>query len=148
MKRRSVLAAGVGLGSAAFAGLPAVAWAASVPRLSTGDIAASRRLFTAGSYVRLGEVLPRLLVAAGRSAEQGPAGAAKAARVWVLASQLAVKQDRTETAGAYAQQAGAAARRSGDPVVLAAAARAAATPLRRTAAPTRPYTYWKRRAPT
>ncbi|MFI2031925.1 transcriptional regulator [Streptomyces buecherae] len=101
-------------------------------RLSAGDIAAGRRLFTAGSYVRLGEVLPRLLAGAGRSAEQGPAGAAQAARVWVLASQLAVKQDRTETAGAYAQRAGAAARRSGDPVVLAAAARAAATPLRRT----------------
>lgn len=52
--------------------------------------------------------------------------------MWVLASQLAVKQDRTEAAGGYASRAGAAARRSGDPVVLAAAARAAATPLRRT----------------
>ncbi|MET7604947.1 transcriptional regulator [Streptomyces avermitilis] len=44
----------------------------------------------------------------------------------------AVKQDRTEAAGAHASRAAAAARRSGNPVVLAAAARAAATPLRRT----------------
>ncbi|MFF9786376.1 hypothetical protein [Streptomyces nigrescens] len=63
----------------------------------------------------------------------GPAGAARAAAVWVLASQLAVKQGRTEAAGAWAGRAGAAARRCGDPVVaLAAAAGAAATPLRRT----------------
>jgi hypothetical protein len=52
--------------------------------------------------------------------------------VWVPASQLAVKQGRTEAAGAYAVRAASAATRSGDAVVLAAAARAAATPLRRT----------------
>ncbi|MEV5546461.1 hypothetical protein AB0L35_10000 [Streptomyces sp. NPDC052309] len=50
----------------------------------------------------------------------------------MLASQLAVKQGRTETAGPYAARAGAAARRSRDRVMLAVAARAAATPLRRT----------------
>ncbi|MDF3302965.1 transcriptional regulator [Streptomyces tropicalis] len=131
MKRRSVLVAGVALG-AGVAGGPVPAWAAAEPGLSAGDVAAARRLFAAGAYTRLGEVLPLLLAAAAHSAEQGPAGAARAAGVWVLASQLAVKQGRTGPAGAYAERAGTAARRSGDPVVLAAAARAAATPLRRT----------------
>ncbi|MFR0359578.1 hypothetical protein [Streptomyces sediminimaris] len=42
------------------------------------------------------------------------------------------KQSRTEPAGAYEGLASAAARRCGDAVVLAAAARAGATPLRRT----------------
>lgn len=106
-------------------------WAAPVPGLSADDVAAARRLFAVGAYTRLDEVLP-LLLAAARSTEQGLAGAAQAAGVWVLASQLAVKQGRTEPAGTYAERAGAAARRSGDPVALAAAARAAATPLRRT----------------
>ncbi|MFI1530653.1 transcriptional regulator [Streptomyces griseus] len=131
MKRRSVLLAGVALGAGAVGG-PVPAWAAAEPGLSAGDVAAARRLFAAGAYTRLGEVLPLLLAAAEHSAEQGPAGAARAAGVWVLASQLAVKQGRTGPAGAYAERAGTAARRSGDPVVLAAAARAAATPLRRT----------------
>ncbi|MFI1189631.1 transcriptional regulator [Streptomyces californicus] len=131
MKRRSVLAAGVALG-AGVAGGPVPAWAAAEPGLSARDVAAARRLFAAGAYTRLGGVLPLLLAAAAHSAEQGPAGAARAAGVWVLASQLAVKQGRTGTAGAYAERAGTAAQRSGDPVVLAAAARAAATPLRRT----------------
>ncbi|WP_274036763.1 transcriptional regulator [Streptomyces sp. MMBL 11-1] len=131
MKRRSVLVAGVALG-AGVAGGPVPAWAAAEPGLSAGDVAGARRLFAAGAYTRLGEVLPLLLAAAARSAERGPAGAARAAGVWVLASQLAVKQGRTGPAGAFAERAGAAARRSGDPVVLAAAARAAAPPLRRT----------------
>ncbi len=122
--------AGVALGAGAVGG-PVPAWAAAEPGLSAGDVAAARRLFAAGAYTRLGEVLPLLLAAAEHSAEQGPAGAARAAGVWVLASQLAVKQGRTGPA-AYAERAGTAARRSGDPVVLAAAARAAATPLRRT----------------
>ncbi|MFF9785609.1 transcriptional regulator [Streptomyces nigrescens] len=133
MERRSLLAAGVGLGAVALAGRPAPVWAAAVPRLSAGDVAAGRRLFAAGAYARLDEVLPRLLAAARHSTDQGPAGAARAADVWALASQLAVKHGRSEAAGAYAERAGAAARRSGNPVVLAAAARAAATPLRRTA---------------
>ncbi|MET9779188.1 transcriptional regulator [Streptomyces sp. NPDC006367] len=129
MKRRSMLVAGVALGGGA---VPVPAWAAGDRGLSVGDVAAARRLFAAGAYARLGQVLPLLLTAAARSAEQGPAGATRAAGVWVLASQLAVKQGRTDPAGAYAERAGTAARRSGDPVVLAAAARAAATPLRRT----------------
>ncbi|WP_234043310.1 transcriptional regulator [Streptomyces marianii] len=91
-----------------------------------------RRRGTPPARGRLGRVLPLLLDAAERSTERGPAGAALAAGVWVLASQLAVKHGRTDTAGAYAARAGTAATRSGDPVVLAAAARAAATPLRRT----------------
>ncbi|MDX3695030.1 transcriptional regulator [Streptomyces europaeiscabiei] len=131
MERRSVLAAGVALWAGVFAD-PVPAWAAPEPRLSTGDVTAGRRLFSTGAYMRLDQVLPRLLAGAAHSMEQGPAGAARAADVWVLASQLAAKQGRTETAGAYAERAGAAARRSGNPVVLAAAARAAATPLRRT----------------
>lgn len=126
-----MLAAGVALGAGIFAD-PAAAWAAPAPRLSAGDVAAGRRLFAAGAYTRLDQVLPLLLAGAAHSTEQGPAGAARSAGVWVLASQLAVKQDRTEAAGAHASRAGAAARRCGDPVVLAAAARAAATPLRRT----------------
>ncbi|WP_247701347.1 transcriptional regulator [Streptomyces sp. RM72] len=129
MKRRSVLVAGVALGAGA---VPVPAWAAGERALLVGDVAAARRLFAAGAYARLGEALPLLLAAAARSAEQGPAGAVRAAGVWVLASQLAVKQGRTGPAGVFAERAGAAARRSGDPVVLAAAARAAATPLRRT----------------
>ncbi|MER5372691.1 hypothetical protein [Streptomyces sp. NPDC002553] len=47
------------------------------------------------------------------------------------ASLLAVKQGR-EPASAYAERASVAARRSGNPVVPAAAARAAATAVRRT----------------
>lgn len=133
MERRSVLTAGLALGAGALT-VPTAAWAAPAPapRLSAGDVAAARRLLAAGDYARLGRVLPLLLDAAARSTEHGPAGAALAANVWVLASQLAVKQGRTGPAGAFAERAGAAARRSGDPVVLAAAARAAATPLRRT----------------
>lgn len=126
-----MLAAGVALGAGVFVG-PVPAWATPAPRLSADPGAAGRRLFAAGAYARLDEVLPQLLVGAAHSMEQGPAGAARAADVWVLASQLAVKHGRTEAAGVYAERAGAAARRSGNPVVLAAAARAAATPLRRT----------------
>lgn len=131
MKRRSVLTAGVALGAGVATG-PVPAWAAAERGLSAGDVAAARALFAAGAYTRLGQLLPLLLAAAARSAEQGPAAAARAAGVWVLASQLAVKQGRTASADAYAKRAGTAATRSGDPVVLAAAARAAATPLRRT----------------
>ena len=81
-----MLAAGVALGSD-----PA-------PRLSAGDVTAGRRLFAAGAYTRLDEVL-LLLDGAAHSTEHGPAGAARAADVWVLASQLALKKDRTEAAG-------------------------------------------------
>ncbi|WP_240679444.1 hypothetical protein [Streptomyces sp. B29(2018)] len=84
-------------------------------------------------------MLPLLLAAAEHSAEQGPAGAARAAGVWVLASQLAVKQGRTGPAGAYAERAGAAARRSGG-----ARHRAPAAPP---AAPTRPCSCSPRRVP-
>jgi hypothetical protein len=100
--------------------------------LSAADVAAGRHLFTTGAYDRLGRLLPLLLASARHSTDTGPNGAARAARVWVLASQLAVKEGRTEAAGTYAARAGTAARRTGDAVVLAAAARAAATPLRRT----------------
>ncbi|MFF7098095.1 transcriptional regulator [Streptomyces rubradiris] len=131
MERRSVLTAGVALGAGLLTVLTS-AWAAPAPRLSAGDIAAARRLFAAGDYARLGRVLPLFLDAAARSTERGPVGAARAADVWVLASHLAVKQGRTQAAGAFAARAVDAARRSGQALVLAAAARAAATPLRRT----------------
>ncbi|MER0477100.1 transcriptional regulator [Streptomyces sp. Edi2] len=59
-------------------------------------------------------------------------GAGRAAQVWVLVSQLAVKDGDVALAAVFAAQAEEAARRSGRPVLLAAAAPAAATPLRRT----------------
>jgi hypothetical protein len=131
MERRSVLGAGVVLGAAVVV-RPAAAWAAEdPPAVSDAGLAAARALFAAGAYDRLGRLLP-LLLAGEHGAQAGPAGAARASGVWVLASQLAVKQGRTNSAGAYAALAGAAARRSGNVVVLAGAARAAATPLRRT----------------
>lgn len=130
MKRRSVLGAGAVLGASV--AIPVAAWAAEPAAVPDAGLAAARALFAAGSYDRLGRLLPQLLHGAEHGVGAGPAGAARAAGVWVLASQLAVKQSRTATAGAYAGLAGAAARRCGDAVVLAAAARAGATPLRRT----------------
>nr|AHE39230.1 Utative transcriptional regulator [Streptomyces sp. FR1] len=127
-----MLGAGVVLG-AAVAVRPAAAWAAECPvTVSEADLTAARTLFAAGAYDRLGRLLPLLLDRAEHGVRSGPASAARAAGVWVLASQLAVKQSRTASAGAYAALAGAAARRSGNAVVLASSARAAATPLRRT----------------
>ncbi|MET9779113.1 hypothetical protein ABZ023_33525 [Streptomyces sp. NPDC006367] len=73
MERRSVLAEELALPTAAL-----------LPQLSTSDLAADRQLFVAGSYARLGRVLPLLLGAAVHSAQQDPAGAARAAGVWVL----------------------------------------------------------------
>ncbi|MFF4205773.1 transcriptional regulator [Streptomyces sp. NPDC001668] len=133
MQRRSVLGAGAVLGAAVVV-RPTPVWAAAEgpAAVSNTDLAAARALFAAGAYDRLGRLLPLLLDAAGHEVRQGPADAARAAGVWTLASQLAVKQGRTAAAGAYAGLAGAAARRCGNAVVLAAAARAAATPLRRT----------------
>ncbi|MER6125371.1 transcriptional regulator [Streptomyces sp. NPDC001795] len=132
MERRSVLTAGVAIAAAGVV-RPAPAWAAGPEaRLSAADVALGQRLFAAGAYEGLGRLLPLLLAGADRSEREGPSGAALAARVRVLASRLAVKQDRTQDAGVHAVRAGAAAHRSGDAVVLAAAARAAAPPLRRT----------------
>lgn len=135
MERRRVMGAGV---AAVAAGLtwPGTAWAAAPDGPAAGlaaGVGAGRRLFAAGAYDALQQMLPPLLLAAARHGTgQRPAGAGAAAGAWVLASQLAVKQDRTAEAGVYAGRAGTAARASGDPLVLAAAARAAATPLRRT----------------
>ncbi|WP_225840580.1 transcriptional regulator [Streptomyces sp. NK08204] len=134
MERRSLLGGGVFLTATAALAPSNAVWAASHRgiRLSAADIAAARQLFAAGAYDRLEQMLPLLLARAQRGMEAGSVGAALAARVWMLASQLAVKQGRTGDAGAHAERAGTAAYRTGDPVVLAAAARAAATPLRRT----------------
>ncbi|EGX56748.1 MULTISPECIES: hypothetical protein [Streptomyces] len=132
MERRRLLGAGVVLG-AAVAVRPAAVWAAEdPPAVSDAELAAARALFAAGAYDRLGRLMPLLLDGAEHGVAAGPAGAARAAGTWVLASHLAVKQGRTGASGAYAALAGAAARRSGNAVVLADAARAAATPLRRT----------------
>lgn len=98
MKRRGVLGAGVALGAAV--AISSAARAAELPAVSDADLAAARALFAAGSYDRRGRLLPQLLDGAEHSAGAGSAGAARAAGVWVLASQLAVKQSRTEPAGA------------------------------------------------
>ncbi|MFE7485179.1 transcriptional regulator [Streptomyces sp. NPDC057552] len=95
-------------------------------------MAAVRGLFAAGEYGRLRRALPLLTARAREAGRSGPAGAGRAARVWVLVSQLAVKDGDLALAAAFATEAETAARRSGRPVLLAAAARAAATPLRRT----------------
>ncbi len=100
--------------------------------LTEGDLPAARRLFAAGRYDRLHQVLPGMVARASESERTGPVGAGRAAGVWVLVSQLAVKEGEMDMAAAFAVRAGTAARRSGRPVLLAAAARAAATPLRRT----------------
>ncbi len=100
--------------------------------LAEGDLPAARRLFAAGRYDQLHQVLPGMVARASESERTGPVGAGRAAGVWVLVSQLAVKEGEMDTAAAFAVRAGTAARRSGRPVLLAAAARAAATPLRRT----------------
>ena len=136
MDRRSVLGAGAVLG-AVMVVQPNAAWAADdqMRPPSDAELTAARALFEAGAYDRLAGALPLLLAGAEHGVQTGPGGAARATGVWVLASQLAVKQGRTGAAGVYAGLAGAAARRSGDALVLAAAARAAATPLRRTGRP-------------
>ncbi|MBZ3908594.1 MULTISPECIES: transcriptional regulator [Streptomyces] len=132
MERRTVLGAGLGAAMVwASATTPALVDGPS-RRLEDQDLAAARALFTAGEYDRLHQALPVLLTRARDSEATGPAGASRAVGVWALASQLAVKNGALETAVAFAAQAGEAARRSGRPVALAAAARAAATPLRRT----------------
>lgn len=132
MKRRAVLSAGLGASAAlAIAGRTPV-WAGETPALRAGDVAAARRMFTRGRYDQLQQRLPRLLAAAHDTAMTGPTGVERAARLLVLASQLAVKQGRIDAAATYADSAVTTARRSGQPVLLAAAARAAATPLRHT----------------
>ncbi|MEV5043700.1 transcriptional regulator [Streptomyces griseoincarnatus] len=132
VERRTVLSAGL-CAAAVWTGgtIPAVADGRG-QRLSERDLAAARQLFTVGMYDRLHQVLPGLVARASQSERTSPAGAGQAAGVWVLLSQLAVKEGEVETAATFAVRAGTAARRSGRPVLLAAAARAAATPLRRT----------------
>ncbi|MGA5442231.1 transcriptional regulator [Streptomyces griseoincarnatus] len=131
MERRRLLGAGLGAFVVSWAGLSSAT--ASQPHpLSSRDVAAARRMFAMGDYSRLRSTLPVLLVAAQDAAATGPVGAGRATGVLVLAAQLAVKEGRVPAAGEFARAAGAMARRSGRPVLLAAAARAAATPLRRT----------------
>ncbi|KOU49742.1 transcriptional regulator [Streptomyces sp. WM6378] len=109
------------------------AWAMPGGRpLRDREVAAAQGLFTAGEYGHLRRALPILSARARAAQEAGPVGAGRAARVWALVSQLAVKDGDVALAAEFAAQAGEAARRSGRPVLLAAAARAAATPLRRT----------------
>ncbi|OEV20235.1 hypothetical protein AN221_13210 [Streptomyces nanshensis] len=99
--------------------------------LADSDLPAARQLFTAGNYDQLRQELPGLVARASESERTGPAGAGRAAGVWVLISQLAAKDADIERAASFAARAGTSARRSGRPTILAAAARAAATPLRR-----------------
>ncbi|MFI8952893.1 transcriptional regulator [Streptomyces sp. NPDC053750] len=132
MERRRVLGTGL---------FAAVLWTGSTTSVLAGErgqhlaeeeLPAARRLFAAGRYDRLHQMLPGMVARASESERTGPVGAGQAAGVWVLVSQLAVKEAEMGTAAAFAVRAGTAARRSGRPVLLAAAARAAATPLRRT----------------
>jgi hypothetical protein len=99
--------------------------------LRAEDIAAARRMFTSGRYDELQRRMPGMLAMAHDTAMTGPLGAGRAAQLLVLAFQLAVKGGRIRDAATYAETAALTARRSGRPVLLAAAARAAATPLRR-----------------
>ncbi|BDM74871.1 hypothetical protein HEK616_83780 (plasmid) [Streptomyces nigrescens] len=132
MKRRAVLSAGVGACAAVAVAGGTPAWAGEAPTLRAEDVAAARRMFTHGRYDQLRQRLSVLLATAHGSAMNGPVGVGRAAQLLVLASQLAVKQGRIDDAAIYADTAVITARRSGRPVLLAAAARAAATPLRRT----------------
>jgi hypothetical protein len=131
MDRRGVLGVAATAGAMTLAG-PAVARAQDSTGLRARDIAAARRAFQAGDYTLLQRALPHLLARARADLARGPLAAARAAGVYVVASQLAVKQDLTSAAGTWADHAADAARRSGRPGLLAAAARASATPLRRT----------------
>ncbi|MFG2210912.1 transcriptional regulator [Streptomyces sp. NPDC048638] len=135
MERRTVLGVGLAVAGWWAAGTgPAEATLSATGggRLREADVAAARGLFTAGEYGRLRQALGLLTARAREAGGAGPVGAGRAVRVWVLVSQLAVKDGDVALAAAFAAQAEEAARRSGRPVLLAAAARAAATPLRRT----------------
>ncbi|MDX3206629.1 transcriptional regulator [Streptomyces scabiei] len=132
MERRRVLGTGLCAAVLWTGGTTPVLAGGRGQHLTEGDLPAARRLFAAGRYDRLHQVLPGMVARASESERTGPVGAGRAAGVWVLVSQLAVKEGEMDMAAAFAVRAGTAARRSGRPVLLAAAARAAATPLRRT----------------
>jgi transcriptional regulator with XRE-family HTH domain len=158
VRRRSMLAGMMGVG-AALAGMPAPASAAPVvpagdpvgpleramftpeqlppmtlPKLGA-SLSAAHREFTAARYSALGQRLPALLGAAestrdqvsGRAREQAHGALA---RGYVLATELALKQ-HADLAWVAADRALAAARASGDPVVVGEAARVLAITMRR-----------------
>ncbi|OLO25864.1 hypothetical protein PZ61_0236190 [Streptomyces sp. MNU77] len=132
VERRTVLSAGLYAAALWTVGTTQAMAGGRGRRLAETDLPVAHRLFAAGRYDRLHQTLPGLMARASESERTGPAGASRAAGVWVLVSQLAVKEGEVDTAAAFAARAGTAARRSGRPLLLAAAARAAATPLRRT----------------
>ncbi|MBN0045572.1 transcriptional regulator [Streptomyces actuosus] len=132
MERRRVLETGLCAAVLWTGGTTAVLAGEHGQHLDEGDLPAARRLFAAGRYDRLHQMLPGMIARASESERTDPVGASRAAGVWVLVSQLAAKEAEMGTAAAFAVRAGTAARRSGRPELLAAAARAAATPLRRT----------------
>ncbi|MFF7638257.1 multiprotein-bridging factor 1 family protein [Kitasatospora sp. NPDC008050] len=158
VRRRELLAGAAGVGIT-LAGLPAVAAAAPgpttgapasglevalfslpaveavpLPKLVRG-LAAARAEFTGARYGALGARLPALLAAAeaARDAASGQArerAQAAVARGYVLATELALKE-HSEIAWATADRALAAARTSGDPIVLGEATRVLAITMRR-----------------
>lgn len=158
VRRRSMLAGMVGVGmGAALGGAPSVAAASapagdpaagleralfspdaapalSLPKLGRA-LTAAHADFTAARYSALGEHLPGLLGAAEATREAMSGGArerahAAAARGYVLAAELALKQ-HADVAWVAADRALAAARASGDPVVVGEAARVLAITMRR-----------------
>ena len=157
VRRRSMLAGMVGVG-AALAGTPASAaappapsgnpmgpleralfapeTAAPLPLPRLGSVlSAAHREFTAAKYVALGQRLPGLLASA-EATRDGASGRAReqahgaVARSYVLATELALKQ-HADVAWVAADRALAAARASGDPVVVGEAARVLAITMRR-----------------
>lgn len=97
-------------------------------------------MFAAGAYAQLDHVTTTAPRRPRHSVQVVPTDAARAAEVWVLASQLTVKHVHIKNAGAYTTQSGTAARRCGNLVVPAAA------PPHRSH-PSKPYTCSRRRAP-
>ncbi|MER5887757.1 transcriptional regulator [Streptomyces sp. NPDC001941] len=126
------LGAGAAWIAAAAVPVQARSWDGLGQGLTDTEVTAARRLYAAGQYGRLRQALPGLLSCAQETADSGPGAAGRAAAVWVLASQLAVKDADLPAAAAHAERAMTAARACGSPALFAAAVRAAATPLRRT----------------
>jgi hypothetical protein len=113
---------------------PETAVPVPLPRLGSA-LSAAHREFTAAKYLALGQRLPGLLASAeatrdeasGRVREQAHGAVA---RGYVLATELALK-GHADVAWVAADRALAAARASGDPVVVGEAARVLAITMRR-----------------
>lgn len=134
--RRQLLSIGAGLGAALL--LPGSASAAPAPDLPElrRRVSRGRSAFRAARYAELTECLPalRLDALAARqllSGAPGRAASAVLAQVYMLSSELGVKNGDSEAAWDHARAAVSAAEASGKPTMLAEATRICATPLRR-----------------